>query len=50
MPCLGDKNHEIILLLIYNCNFASVINHNVDIWYVGYLIYDPPKDESPSGW
>lgn len=33
MPCLGDKNHEIILLLIYNCNFASVINHNVDIWY-----------------
>jgi hypothetical protein len=33
-------NRKIILLLRYNCNFAIVMNHNVTIWYAGYLICD----------
>ena len=24
-------NHKIILLLLYNCNFATVLNYNVDV-------------------
>ena len=35
-------NHKIISLLLHNCSFATVMNHNVNIWYAGYLIYDPP--------
>jgi hypothetical protein len=27
-------NHKIILLLLHNCNFAMVMNHDVNIWYV----------------
>ena len=27
-----------ILLLLYNCNFAAVMNHDINIWYTGYLI------------
>ena len=29
----GPLNHKII--------FAAVVNHNVNIWYVGYLACDP---------
>jgi hypothetical protein len=40
--CCGDPpNHKIILLLIHNCKCTSVMKHNVDIWYAGYLIGDP---------
>ena len=28
----GDPNHKIILLLLYNCNFATVMNCNVNIF------------------
>lgn len=35
-----NPNHEIILLLLHNCNFATILNHNVNIWYVEYLICD----------
>ena len=35
------SNHKIILLLLHNCNFATVINHNVNIWYVTQRVYDP---------
>jgi hypothetical protein len=30
-----------ILLLHRNCNFSGVTNHNVNIWYNGYLVCDP---------
>lgn len=41
-------NHELISLLLCNCNFATVANHfatvanhNVNIWYAGYLACNP---------
>ena len=33
-------NHKIIFLLLHNYNFAIVMNQNVNIWYVGYLLYE----------
>ena len=33
-------NHKIIMLLLHNCNFATVMNHNVNKLYIGYLICD----------
>lgn len=30
-----------ILLLLHNCNFATVMNHNANICYAGYLICKP---------
>jgi hypothetical protein len=33
-------NHSIISLLLHNCNFPIVMNHNVNIWCAGYLICD----------
>lgn len=33
------SNHEIISLLLHNCNFTTLMNHNVNIWYV-----------TPGGW
>lgn len=35
------NNHEIILLLLHNYNFTTVIGHNVNIWCVKYLISNP---------
>lgn len=32
---------KITLLLFHNCNLATVMNHNVNIWYSEYLIGDP---------
>lgn len=29
--CCGDPNHEIISLLVDNCSFATLMNHNVNI-------------------
>ena len=53
-PAPHDK---IISLLLHNCNFAIVRNHNVDIWYVVYLIFDlcewvmgPSKGSQPTAW
>jgi hypothetical protein len=31
-------NHKIPSLLLHNCNFATVMNLNVNIWYAGCLI------------
>lgn len=28
-------------LLYHNCNFGTIMNHNVDIQYTGYLICKP---------
>ena len=33
-------NHKIILLRLYNCNFASGMNHKVTIENAGYPVYD----------
>ena len=38
-----NPNHKIISLLLHNCNFATVVNHNVNILYAGYLICNSPK-------
>ena len=32
---------QIISSLLHNCNFATVMNHYLNIRYVGYLIWDP---------
>lgn len=29
-----------------NCNFATIMNYNVSIWYAGYLIYNPKRMET----
>lgn len=44
-------HHKIILLLVHNCNFATVINHNVYILYVAYLICHPCERlvQTPNG-
>lgn len=34
-------NHKIISLLPHNCNFTTNVNHNVNIWYAGYVIRNP---------
>lgn len=36
-----NPNHKIILLLIQNYNFSTIMNYNANIWNVGYLTYDP---------
>lgn len=28
-------NHYVILLIFHHCNFATLTNHNVHIWYAG---------------
>lgn len=32
-------NHKIILLLVRNCHFATIMKHKGNIWYAGYLTY-----------
>jgi hypothetical protein len=34
---------KLFLFLFHNCNFATVINHNVNIWNARYLICNPCK-------
>lgn len=29
--CCGDPNHKTILLLLHNCDFATIMNGNVNI-------------------
>ena len=31
-------NYKIISLLLHNCNFSTVMYHDVEIWYAGYLM------------
>jgi hypothetical protein len=40
---VGTPNHNIILLLLHNCNFATAMN----IWYAGDLIYNPQGGRDP---
>lgn len=39
--CCDD--HTLIPLLLHNCNFATVMSHNVSIWYAGYLVCDSQR-------
>jgi hypothetical protein len=39
-PVVVIPKHNIISLLLHSYNFATVINHNIKIWYTGYLIPD----------
>jgi hypothetical protein len=34
-------SHKTISLLLLNWNFATVMNHNINGWYTGYLIQNP---------
>jgi hypothetical protein len=45
----GDPapNYEIILLLLHNCNFATVMNYNVNIGDTGHLICNPCGGHAP---
>ena len=36
-----------IKLLFHNYNFLTVINNNVSLWHVGYLICNPQRGHSP---
>jgi hypothetical protein len=38
---------KLFLLLFQNCNFATVLSHNVNIWCARYLIWDLQKDHNP---
>lgn len=42
-----NPNHKIILLLIQNYNFSTIMNYNANIWNVGYLTYDPWRGHDP---
>ena len=44
-----SPNHKIISLPLHHCNFSTVMNGNVNIWYAGYLIHYP-KGLWPTGW
>lgn len=37
-------DHKIILLLLFNCNFAAIINDNINIWYIRHLICGTPQE------
>lgn len=50
-------NPKITLLLFYNCKFATVIHHTINIWYTESLISDScgrvvwlSKESRPTGW
>ena len=40
-------NWKIISLLVYICNFATVMNHHVNTWHAVFLICDPQRGHDP---
>lgn len=42
-------NHSISSLLLQNCNFATLMNHNVNIWNAD-IWYVNPKGSQSTGW
>ena len=36
-PAVVTPNHKLILLLLHNCNFATVMDHNINILCAEYL-------------
>lgn len=46
VPHVGvTPKHKIISLLLHD--FATVMTHNVNVWYRGYLIYDTQMGHNP---
>jgi hypothetical protein len=41
IPVVISPTYKVILLLLCNYSFATVMNGNVNSWYAGYLIYAP---------
>jgi hypothetical protein len=41
VPLVVTPNHKLFPLLPHNCNFAVLMNHNVNIWYAVYLPCNP---------
>jgi hypothetical protein len=48
--CSGPHNHKIVSVLLNNCNFSTVVNQNVNIWYAGSLIFDSLRESRPTSW
>jgi hypothetical protein len=44
---LVTANHKSMLLLLHYCNFANVMNFNVNILFARYLICDPKMSCNP---
>lgn len=40
-------SHEIISWLLRNYNSGTVISYDINIWYAGYLKYDPQRGCNP---
>jgi hypothetical protein len=43
-------SHKIIFLAIHNCNFATAMNHNVNMCFLMVLSFDPSKRSWPTDW
>jgi hypothetical protein len=41
---------KVLLLLLHNCNFASVINHNVNMWHMPPVKKSFDTHSPPPGW
>lgn len=51
---------KLFSMLLQNCNFSTVMSHNINTWYVGYLIFNPcervvwppppSKGSQPTSW
>lgn len=41
--CCGDHPTENYSLQLHNCGFATLENHNINIWQSRYLICDPKR-------
>ena len=47
VPPVVALTPRILSLLLRNCNFATVMNHIVNIWYADYLICDSQRGLDP---
>jgi hypothetical protein len=48
--CCGDPNHQVMLLLLCNCNFAIVMHCNVNIWSADGLRWPLWKGHLTPSW
>jgi len=49
-PAVVTPNYKGISLLLYNCNLATLMNCNVNIWYACCLTCDPQTASWPTDW
>ena len=38
---------KLFSLILHNYNFATIMNHNINIWYIGYLVFNPQRGRDP---